>query len=136
VRRLLVGGAPVLLVVVSLLVAGCGSGGAATGDRAASETRLTPQANAAIPRTAKQPRTESPGQGGGNGGQKVTKAVAPSTGVAAPSGSTPAGTGRTCQMTLGGQTASVPCRLRPMLADAYRRNPALARFLAAAAGRP
>ena len=33
-----------------------------------------------------------------------------------------------------GHTVSVPCQLRPMLAAAYRQDPALARFLAAAAG--
>jgi hypothetical protein len=36
-------------------------------------------------------------------------------------------------MTLAGRTVSVPCGLKPMLLEASRQNPALARFLAAGA---
>jgi hypothetical protein len=34
-------------------------------------------------------------------------------------------------MTLAGRTMSLPCQLKPMLVDAPRRNPTLARLLAA-----
>jgi hypothetical protein len=65
---------------------------------------------------------------------KIAKALVPGAGSSVQGGSTSTGAQPTCRMKLGSQAVSVPCRLRPMLSDAYRRDPALAGFLAAAAG--
>lgn len=129
-RRLLGGGAPIALVVSALLAAGCGSGGGA-GERAAQDTQRG--SNATVASTVKQPREQSPTRGRGNERTMVDKAVAPgASGLTR--GSSTSSAGPRCPMMLGGQTVSAPCQLRPMLEEAYRRNPALARFLAAAAG--
>ena len=161
-RRLRAGGAPLALLVIAWLAAGCGSDEADDagerrdrGPAAAAGADVGAGARASAPETTERPRTAdahrgreerleqdavAPGAGSGAGGspgggdRQQNDAAAPTTEGPARGSSTPTPATETCRVTLGGETVAVPCRLKPMLGEVPRHNSALARFLAAAAG--
>ena len=161
-RCLRAGGAPLALLVIACLAAGCGSDGADDaaehrdrGPAAAAGAHAGSGATASTPETAGQPRTadahrgrderleqgavvggagSGAGESPGRGDRQQNDAAAPTTEGPARGSSTPTPATETCRVTLGGETVAVPCRLKPMLGEVPRHNSALARFLAAAAG--